>query len=237
MTSDSLLHPVGSLPPEVYWRRRALAGVLAVLILWLAWSAFPGKNHANAAQGPVNKSTTAAPASPTPSATPAPATTTTPPAAAPTTVATPASVVTSPPAAPTTTAAPTTPAVPTCTAIGVAVSADHTVYAAGVQPKFVLTVTNTSATPCKVDVGTAARGFVVTSGSDRIWSSQDCAKNEPNIQVFAPKQAVSYSHSWGLSRSSSAGCAAKGTEARPGTYKVTAHVGGLTSDIAVFQLR
>ena len=64
MTSDSLLHPVGSLPPEVYWRRRALAGVLAVLVLWLAWCAFPGKNHANASPGPAKKPTTAATGSP-----------------------------------------------------------------------------------------------------------------------------------------------------------------------------
>jgi hypothetical protein len=126
--------------------------------------------------------------------------------------------------------------VPKCTAIGVSVSTDHTDYAAGVLPKFVLTVTNTGPAPCRVDVGTSARGFVVTSGSDRIWSSSDCTKTSPNVQVFAAKQAVSYSHSWNRSRSSSAGCAAKGTEGRPGTYKVTGHVGDLTSDIAVFRL-
>jgi hypothetical protein len=232
MTSDSLLHPVGSLPPEVYWRRRALAGVLAVLVLWLAWSVFPGKNHANASPGPAKKTTTAASPSATP--TPTPAATSAPPAAAATTTP-PAAVVTSPAAAPTS-PAPTTPAVPRCTAVGVSVSTDLTDYAASALPKFVMTVTNTSASACKVDVGTTARGFVVTSGTDRIWSSTDCTKASPNVQVFAPKQAVSYSHSWSRSRSSSAGCAAKGTEARPGTYKVTGHVAGLNSDIAVFRL-
>ncbi|BEP14344.1 hypothetical protein acdb102_26550 [Acidothermaceae bacterium B102] len=235
MTSDSLLHPVGSLPPEVYWRRRALAGVLAVLVLWLAWSAFPGKNHANAAQGPAKAKTPAAAL--TPSATPTPAVTT-PAATVVTTTPPPAAVVvTSPPAPTTTPPKPTTPAVPLCQAVGVTVSADHTVYAAAALPKFVLTVTNTSAAACRVDVGTVARGFTVTSGSDRIWSSQDCTKNSPNVAVFAAKQAISYTHVWNRARSSSAGCAAQGTQARPGTYKVTGHVGGLSSDIAVFQLR
>ena len=234
MTSDSLLHPVGSLPPEVYWRCRALAGVLAVLILWLAWSAFPGKNHANAASGPAKAKTPAVAA--TPSATPTPAVTT-PPAAAVTTTPPAAAVVTSPAATTTVPPAPTTPAVPLCKAVGVSVSTDHTVYPAGALPKFVLTVTNTSTAACRVDVGTAARGFVVTSGSDRIWSSQDCTKNSANVAVFAPKQSISYSHVWNRSRSSSAGCAAQGTQGRAGTYKVTGHLGGLSSDIAVFQLR
>ena len=77
----------------------------------------------------------------------------------------------------------------------------------------------------------------MTSGSDRIWSSSDCTKNSPNVQVFSrPSRPSSYSHAWNRSRSSSAGCAAKGTEARAGTYKVTGHLGGLTSDIAVFRL-
>ena len=242
MTSDSLLHPVGSLPPEVYWRRRALAGVLAVLILWLAWTAFPGKNHANAAQGPAKARTPAAAV--TPSAAPAPVVTT-PPAPAVTTTPPAAAVVTSP-AATATATTPPVPAVPAvaavaavalCKAVGVSISADHTVYAAGALPKFVLTVTNTSAAPCRVDVGTAARGFVVSSGTDRIWSSQDCTKNTPNVAVFAAKQSISYSHVWNRARSSSAGCAAQGTQGRAGTYRVSGHVGGLSSDVAVFQLR
>ena len=207
-----------------------------MLVLWLAWSAFPGKNHANAAQGPAKAKTPAAAV--TPSATPTVAVTTPPPAAAVSTTPPPAAaVVTSPAATTTAPPAPTTPVVPLCQAVGVTVSADHTVYAAAALPKFVLTVTNTSAAPCRVDVGTLARGFTVTSGSDRIWSSQDCTKNSPNVAVFAAKQSVSYSHVWNRARSSSAGCAAQGTLARPGTYKMAGHVGGLSSDIAVFQLR
>jgi len=111
------------------------------------------------------------------------------------------------------------------------------VYAAAALPKFVMTVTNTSSTPCRVDVGTTARGFLVHSGNDRIWSSSDCTKTSHNVQLFAAKQSVSYSHVWNRARSTTAGCAAKGTQSRPGTYTVTGHVGGLTSDIAVFQLR
>jgi hypothetical protein len=118
----------------------------------------------------------------------------------------------------------------------VTVAADHTVYAAGVDPHFVMTVTNVGAVACTVDVGTLNRGFVVMSGTDRIWSSNDCVKNTPNVQVFTPKAAVSYAHAWTRQRSSAAGCAAAGTGARPGTYTVRAHLGGLTTSIAVFRL-
>ena len=70
MEGNPLLNPVGSLPPQVYWRRRAMAGVLAVLVVWFVWSAFPGKGGgANAAPPKKPKTTTSAPAS-TPSAPP-----------------------------------------------------------------------------------------------------------------------------------------------------------------------
>jgi len=234
MTSNSLLNPVGSLPPQVYWRRRALAGVLAVLVIWLAWSAFPGKSGANAAQGPSNAATSGNGAG-SPGLTPVVATTTTPPPAA-TTTAPPAATTTAPPVAVTTT--PAAPVVPKCgpNAIQLTLTTDHTVYAAGALPRFVLVVTNASAAPCRVDVGTAARNFVVTSGSDRIWSSADCTKTAANVSVFKAKESVSYSHDWGRARSNPAGCAAQGTQALPGTYKVVAHVGDVTSAIAVFRL-
>ena len=261
MTSDSLLHPVGSLPPQVYWRRRALAGVLAVLVLWLAWSVYPARSGASAAQRTAKSGSPASsPASP---AAAAPATTT-PPVASATgsttatatttraavlpTVTAPAPVTTAPvTTAPVTTApitaapavpAPVVPATPKCpaAALQVTLTSDHTVYAGGALPHFVLTVTNVSATACRVDVGTSARGFVVTSGTDRIWSSTDCTKSSANVAVFQPRRAVGYAKDWGRQRSSAAGCAAKGTQGRPGTYRVVGHLGALTTAPVIFHL-
>ncbi|MDX6256332.1 MAG: hypothetical protein QOJ11_2666 [Frankiales bacterium] len=229
MDSNPLLNPVGSLPPEVYWRRRAMAGLLAVLVIWLAWSWFPGKSGgANAAQpkNPV-KSTTS------PHTTPSPTPTAVVTTAAPV-VTTKATATVTSPAATTTTA----PATPKCasSAIKITLTADHTLYPSGVSPRFVLTVANVSASACRIDVGTANRGFLVTSGNDRIWSSSDCSKTSPNVATFKPKDTVGYSHTWTRQRSSAAGCAAAGTAARPGTYKVVAHLGDLISATMVFRL-
>ncbi|MDX6211726.1 MAG: hypothetical protein QOF82_813 [Frankiales bacterium] len=225
MDSNPLLNPVGSLPPEVYWRRRALAGLLAVLVLWLAWSWFGGTSGgANAAQ-PRKPTTTVTPT--TTSQAPAPVVTT----AAPVVATKP--TVTS--AAPTTTTPPATPLCAT-SAIKITLTADHTLYPAGVNPHFVLTVSNIGSTACRLDVGTANRGFQVTSGTDRIWSSADCTKTAPNVATFKPKDVVGYAHTWTRQRSSAAGCAAAGTAARPGTYKVVAHLGALISSPVVFRL-
>jgi hypothetical protein len=235
MDGNPLLTPVGSLPPQVYWRRRALAAAVAVLVVWFAWSWLPGGGggaHA-ASPGKVKPTTSAGATSPTTTPAQAPAPTTT--AAAPTTAAKPLTAATATSPAVTTPAAPTTPK---CTAAGlkITLSADHTVYAKGVAPHFVLTVSNISKTACLVDVGTANRGFVVTSGSDRIWSSLDCTKNSANPVVFKPSDTVSYSRDWSRQRSSTAGCAAKGVDARAGTYVVRAHLGDLVTGKAVFRL-
>ncbi len=234
MDSNPLLNPVGSLPPEVYWRRRAMAAVLAILVGWFAWTEINGHIGANAAPSP-NSSGTTTPA-PTTSGTPTPAPTPTPTKTK--AAAKPKPAKTS--AAPAKTSATSTvAAVPRCpnSAIKLTVSTDHTVYGPGVLPHLALEVENVGTTSCTIDVGTANRKFVITSGSDQIWSSSDCSKHEPNVAVFKAKQAVGYSHVWNRQRSSSIGCAASGTEARPGTYKVVGKVGGLTSRGAVFQLR
>jgi hypothetical protein len=237
MDSNPLLNPVGSLPPEVYWRRRAWAGILAVLVIWLAWSWLPGKGGgANAAQSQKATSGTGVVASPTVTPTPVATTATTVAPVVPvvTTATQPPPTVTSPPPTGTGAAATT----PKCTgaSLRITLTTDHTVYAAGVNPHFVLNVTNAGPAACLVDVGTTNRGFLVTSGTDRIWSSTDCTTTSPNVATFKPKDSVSYARNWTRQRSSAAGCAAAGTGARPGTYKVVAHLGDLISAPAVFRL-
>jgi hypothetical protein len=231
MDGNPLLNPVGSLPPQVYWRRRALAAAVAVLVVWFAWSWLPGGGGANAASPGKPKTTPTAGVTPA-TTTPAAAPTTTAPATTPAKPAT-AATVTSP--APTTTAAPTTPKC-SAAALKLTLSADHTVYAKGVDPHFVLTVSNVGKTACRVDVGTANRGFLVTSGADRIWSSLDCNKNSANPVVFKPGETVSYSRDWTRQRSTTSGCAAKGVDARAGTYVVEAHLGDQLTRKAVFRL-
>jgi hypothetical protein len=234
MEGNPLLNPVGSLPPQVYWRRRAMAGVLAVLLIWLMWSWFPGGGGGAKAAGPTpGKSRTSSPAPATSPSTPV--VTTSAPAVQPPAVK-PQVTVTSP--APQTTTAKVAAKTPTCasTAVKITLTADHTLYPSGVNAHFVLSVANVGKAACRIDVGTANRGFVVTSGNDRIWSSSDCSKTSHNVAVFKAGESVSYSHAWTRQRSSAAGCAAAGTGARPGTYKVIAHLGDVVSSQAVFRL-
>jgi hypothetical protein len=124
----------------------------------------------------------------------------------------------------------------TASALKVTLTVDHSVFAAGADPHFVLTVSNVGKTACQVDVGTANRGFLVTSGTDRIWSSLDCTKNSANVVTFKPQDTVSYAKDWVRQRSSTGGCAAKGVDARAGTYVVQAHLGDLVTRKAVFRL-
>jgi hypothetical protein len=232
MDGNPLLNPVGSLPPQVYWRRRVLAAAVVVLVVWFAWSWLPG-GGASAASPAKPKTTPTAGTTSAPATTAAPAAVTTSAAPATTVPPTIAATVTSPAAV-----LPATTTAASCAAssLKVTLSADHTVYAAGVEPHFVLTVSNVGTSSCQVDVGTANRGFLVTSGSDRIWSSLDCAKNSANVQTFKAGATVSYATVWGRQRSSTGGCAAKGVDARAGTYVVQAHLGDLVTGKAVFRL-
>jgi hypothetical protein len=47
-------------------------------------------------------------------------------------------------------------------------------YAAGEQPQLRFTVKNISTTECMLNAGTDLQRYVITSGSDQIWASDDC---------------------------------------------------------------
>lgn len=59
-------------------------------------------------------------------------------------------------------------------------------YAADQQPALSLVVTNTGATACTLNVGTAAQVFTVKSGEDVYWTSTDC-QTEPSDIPFELK--------------------------------------------------
>ncbi|HEY0119251.1 MAG TPA: hypothetical protein VGC04_10755 [Cellulomonas sp.] len=77
---------------------------------------------------------------------------------------------------PTTTAAPA-PGVPDCAppTLTLGITADSADVASGVSPTFHVTITNGGNTQCVVDAGELQREVVIVSGTDRVWSSKDCA--------------------------------------------------------------
>lgn len=211
MDPDALLHPVGPLPATVYWVRRAVlaATAVAVLLLLLNWLAGRGGPPSRAGAAPVRSHS---PAPVTPSSLP------------------------SSPSSPT--ASPTLAAVPACPdrVLSVVAATDATVYPSGRQPVLSVTIRNTGPGSCRRDVGPGARGLTIRSGSDRIWSSDDCEGAGSATITLARGAARSFALRWPRMRSEPS-CPGRGTPARPGTYRLYARLGSITSGPAVFYLR
>ncbi|NUS35184.1 MAG: hypothetical protein HOQ04_01745 [Pseudarthrobacter sp.] len=206
----------------VYRRRRLVVGaaLLLVVALVLGGFALAGAFKAGSEQASSTRTATADPA---PAATSA--------AATPTVSAS---------APPTATPTPAPSATPACNQNLVTVTAvtDKQAYGPGENPVLSLKVTNGGSVPCEVNIGTSQMEFLVTSGSDRIFSSKDCqASSEDLVKVIAPGASETANFPWGRTRSAE-GC--KAVSAAPGGngayYIFTAKLGSRASPKAVFQL-
>ena len=149
---------------------------------------------------------------------------------------------TGPAAGPETTASPSaTPTGNGCeqNLVTVTATTDKATYAAGENPLLTLKVTNGNKVPCKVNIGTSQMEFLVTSGSDRIFSSTDCQTDSTDlVKTIAPGQSETANFPWERNRTVQ-GCAP--VEAKPGAggayYVFTARLANKTSPKAVFQLK
>ncbi|ADG96929.1 conserved hypothetical protein [Segniliparus rotundus DSM 44985] len=122
--------------------------------------------------------------------------------------------------------------------LAVVVSADKATYNVGEQPKFKGVVTNGSALPCQRDVGDGMQAFIVSTldGSDRVWSSQDCAPtNGQSLQMLKPGQQVAFQATW-TGKTSSPGCQEERVDIQPGYYRVVAQLGQKVSAPATFNV-
>jgi hypothetical protein len=147
--------------------------------------------------------------------------------------ATPSTTV-DPTAAPT--ATPTGPLPCTDEALEVTATADAASYPAGGTARLELTVTNTGTVPCLRAVGQGAVELIVSSGDDRVWSSDDCAPGgEQGETLLEPGATQTARASWQTVRSAPE-CPPDQPRAAPGTYRVTARVGELRVPGATFTL-
>ncbi len=200
--------------PAVYRRRRLAAALLALLVIglvvWLVaappWRSAPVADPAPVASSSAPVPSAAEPApSPTPSETPAPT--------------------------------PTAPAGPVeCAPADITVEAltDKGEYAQGENPQLSIRLTNTSATPCTMNVGTSAQSFTVTSGSDVWWRSTDCQSEPSDMEVTlaAGQQVTSAAPlTWDRTRSSVSSCQGERPFAPGGgaTYHLSVSIGGIPS--------
>jgi hypothetical protein len=60
---------------------------------------------------------------------------------------------------------------------------DQSTYDSGIAPQLWLSVTNTSSVECTVAVGTDQQRYVVTSGDDQIWASDDCQTTSAPMEI------------------------------------------------------
>lgn len=226
---STLLHPVGPQPPAVYWFRRLLllAAVLAVVVA-------------------VGMLTTGGRADGTPPAQSSATTTGDPTsdagerAGADGERAAEQSDDEEAPSTRPSAAAATEAGVPSCAETGLAVSvtADSESYAATAVPRLTVSLRNEGTTACTVDVGSPdAVEVVVTSGDDRVWSSDDCQPDaEARVVTLQPSAEEVQSISWQRGRSAE-GCPTGLPEVRAGTYQVTARAGDITSEPVAFTLQ
>lgn len=209
---STLLRPVGSKPPGTYWVRRALVLLIVLaLVLGIRQLFFSGGSASTAAPEPTGSSS----AEPDPNGSASPSTSASP---------KPSSSASS--------------GIGPCknNQIQVTSSTDAASYQVGATPQLRMRIKNISKSACQRDVGSKNNELVITSGSARVWSSDDCnTGGSAQVVTLQPGQSYSVNVTW-LGRLSQKGCPPDQPIADAGTYKLVGRNGDVSSDGAVFSL-
>jgi hypothetical protein len=106
-------------------------------------------------------------------------------------------------------------------------------YNAGELPLISMSITNTGSSACTINAGTDAQVYVITSGSDQIWSSRDCQTDptptETVLQPATPKSTTPFG--WDRTRSSTDTCTGDRPQVAAGgaSYHLTVKLGEIES--------
>jgi hypothetical protein len=242
---------VGSLPPAVYWRRRAVvlgALLLGIIVLFVSCTGDDKDDQRGKGASPSSQLPT-----------PAPATDSGSPATEPTFLdGVPGGNGPSLPAlgdlesktpggddgAGTTDTGQNTnvtvPADGSCadTEMTVVPAASPTTFKRGATVELSLTVKNTGTRTCSRDVGAGPQELYIDSGGRQYWSSDKCSDQKgSDVRQFAPGDARTYKVSWnGRQSSSCAGNAASGPTPPQGQFDLRARLGTLRSEPIVLTI-
>jgi hypothetical protein len=230
------LEPHGPLPSQIYWRRRALALGIAVVVVGVI-AAVVGMIVTNGS-GAATKNAATQSATPTAAApTPLPgenpevkSPVVPPPQQAPPPTATPTAAVTPPPVLKEGDDCPDS----TLAVKGITSQPE---YMVGDQPKFTMVVTNIGLVACKRDVGAAVlAAYVYSLDNTRLWSNLDCApSNETLVKTFSPGEQVTTEVTW-TGMGSAPNCPLPRQPIGPGTYNLIVQLGNLRSASVPFVL-
>jgi hypothetical protein len=119
----------------------------------------------------------------------------------------------------------------------ISAATDRQSYPEGEDPVLELRVDNTGDEPCEANLGTSQQVFTVYSGSDRIFSTQDCqVDGEDTMVEISPDGQERSRFTWPRTRSAP-DCAQVGSEPRSGTYRLEVSLGELSAQPVSFTLQ
>ncbi|GGN83808.1 hypothetical protein [Nocardia rhizosphaerihabitans] len=222
-----MLEPNGPLPPEIYWRRRALAiGVIVValaIVIWLVTMvARGGDSSGNTAAATTTTAETSSSSSAESSSTTAGS-----------------SSATATSSAPAASSAAAQPAAAPCgdQSLALKVTVGQPTYRVGDQPAFGTVITNISSAPCSRDLGPGPQFLVYTlDGQRRLWASNDCNPDgPPDMKTLGAGEQLSYKGTW-FGTTSQPQCAGERLQVPAGAYMVVAQLGAIRSAAEPFNL-
>jgi len=232
-----VLEPQGPLPPEIYWRRRALAVGVVVLvvvvivgIIVLATGGSDDKPTNTSASLSTTPSSTQLPESIDPSQSGVTGGGSGGGSAAPSSSGAPGASTPASSGVPQSSQAPgAVPASGLCPDqnISVVLYTDKPTYTTGEKPTFTLVVTNAGLTECTRDVGKDMQNVTVRSldGTRYIWSATDCSPiNTVNNQLLKPAQQFKDTIVWS-GTTSAPGCKLPRVQAGAGPYQAVGELG------------
>ncbi|MBS1693848.1 MAG: hypothetical protein JST91_16670 [Actinobacteria bacterium] len=232
------LEPHGPLPTQIYWRRRALAlgmavlviGVIAAIVVLVVVNTSGAKTSTDDNPAATPDTATAAPPTPLPGENPEVKTPVVPPAAQAPVTPTPTAAVLPPPVLKEGDDCPDS----TLAVKGITSQPE---YVVGDQPKFTMVVTNIGLVACQRDVGAAVlAAYVYSLDNTRLWSNLDCApSNETLVKTFNPGEQVTTEVTW-TGMGSAPQCPLPRQPIGPGTYNLIVQLGNLRSAAVPFIL-
>lgn len=122
--------------------------------------------------------------------------------------------------------------------VTITTTANPATVAEDVLPAFDVNLAHTGASACMIDTEADGTELLITSGDDRIYSSNDCPKDEAIAAtrlILEPKSQEDISVTWNRQRSLPK-CATETATPNAGTYKASLTIQGIKSEVAVFNL-